>query len=79
MAVPDFASVIRYHRKRAGLTQQALADLAGVGKTSVFEVEAGKSTVQLNILLAILDALNIRVRLESPLMSAHDGEHDAQG
>ena len=50
------------------MTQKALADLAGVGKTAVWNVEAGKQTVQLNILLALLDTLNIRIHLESPLM-----------
>ena len=71
--------MIRRHRKRAKLTQKELAELAGVGKTVVFDVEAGKRTVQLNIVLAILDALNIRVNLESPLMNSEDGRNGAQG
>ena len=69
---PDFADIIRGHRKKAGLTQKGLADLAGVGKTVVWDVEAGKQTVQLNILLALLDALNIQIHLESPLMAEAD-------
>jgi len=68
MQHPNFADTIRMHRKKAGLTQKTLADLAGVGKTAVWNVEAGKQTVQLNILLALLDTLNIRIHLESPLM-----------
>jgi HTH-type transcriptional regulator/antitoxin HipB len=78
MEQPNFPAVIRRHRKRAKLTQKELAELAGVGKTVVFDVEAGKRTVQLNIVLAILDALNIRVNLESPLMHSEDGRSDAQ-
>ncbi len=68
MEHPSFAAIIRAHRKMAGLTQKELADLAGVGKTVVWDVETGKETVQLNILLALLNALNIEIRLESPLM-----------
>ena len=67
MDQPDFSTIIRTHRKAAGLTQKELADLAGVGKTAVWQIEDGKETVQLNILLAVLDALNIRVHLVSPL------------
>ena len=79
MEHPNFSTVIRRHRKRAKLTQRELAELAGVGKTVVFDVEAGKRTVQLNIVLAILDALNIRVILESPLMHSEGGRSCAQG
>jgi len=68
MQHPNFADTIRMHRKKAGLTQKALAYLAGVGKTAVWNVEAGKQTVQLNILLALLDTLNIQIHLESPLI-----------
>ncbi|MDZ7772366.1 MAG: type II toxin-antitoxin system Y4mF family antitoxin [Balneolaceae bacterium] len=59
---------IRWHRSRSGLTQAELADLAGVGKTAVFDIEHGKSTVQLDTLHRICRALNMTLRLESPLM-----------
>ncbi len=58
---------VRRHRRVAGLTQKELADLAGIGKTAVFDIEKGKHTVRLNTLLAVLDVLNIQVRLDSPL------------
>ena len=61
--------VVRFHRKRAGISQHALADLAGIGKTSVFDIEKGKSTVRLATLLAVLRALNISMLLDSPLMA----------
>ena len=70
MEQPNFSETVRTHRKAAGLTQKDLADLAGVGKTAVWQIEAGKETVQLNILLAVLNALNIRMELISPLMEA---------
>lgn len=60
------ANTIKYFRKQSGLSQQQLAALAGVGKTVVFDMEKGKSTVQLNSLLKILAVLNIKIKLETP-------------
>lgn len=63
------ASIIRQHRKIAGLSQLQLAELAGVGKTVVFDLEKGKETVQLDTLIKILIALNIKVELTSHIMN----------
>jgi len=62
------ANVIRMHRKAAKLSQLQLAEMAGVGKTVIFDIEKGKETVQLNTLRKILKVLNIKVKLVSPLM-----------
>lgn len=65
----DYLSkIIRFHRKKAGLTQKELADLAGIGKTAVFDLEKGKPTVKLQTLLQVLSALNIRLVAHSPVM-----------
>ncbi|MEX0995283.1 MAG: type II toxin-antitoxin system Y4mF family antitoxin [Balneolaceae bacterium] len=61
---------VRYHRKKSGLTQKELADLAGIGKTAVFDIEHGKQTVQLETLMSVFHVLNIKVTLQSPLMNA---------
>ena len=61
---------VRYHRRRSGLSQHALADLAQVGKTSIFEIEKGKPTVQLATLMAVLQVLNLKLALDGPLMAA---------
>lgn len=63
-----YGALIRCHRKKSELTQKQLADLAGVGKTAVFDIEHGKETVQFNTLLKVCQALNISFRLESPIM-----------
>jgi len=60
--------IIRWHRKKSGLTQNELADLAGVGKSVVFDVEHGKKTVQFDSLRKICDVLNIKIELSSPVM-----------
>ena len=63
------ARIIKKHRKAAGLSQLQLAEMAGVGKTVVFDIEKGKETIQLNTLRKILKVLNIHVELNSPFMN----------
>lgn len=63
----DLPAAIRFHRRRAGLSQAALARLAGVGKTVVFDIERGKATVRQATLLRVLDTLNIKLSWSSPL------------
>ncbi|MFH1877357.1 MAG: helix-turn-helix domain-containing protein, partial [Candidatus Omnitrophota bacterium] len=65
----NLAGIIKYHRKKSGLTQSELAELANVGKTAVFDIEHKKRTVQLNTLLSILRILNISIDFSSPLMN----------
>ncbi|MGJ5641530.1 type II toxin-antitoxin system Y4mF family antitoxin [Formosa sp. S-31] len=63
----DLGSLIKAHRKKAGLTQLELANLAGIGKTTVFDIEKNKETVRWNNLLAVLEVLNIKIEFKSPL------------
>lgn len=63
----NLGDVIKIHRKKAGLTQLELANLAGVGKTTVFDLEKNKETVQWKLVLAVLNVLNIELQLKSPL------------
>ena len=72
MSAPnELGEIVRFHRKKLGLTQIDLALKAGVGKTVVFDVEKGKETVQVDTLRKVLTALNIRVKLESPFMQEY--------
>ena len=66
----NLASYVRSHRKQGGLSQKQLADLAGVGKTAVFDLEKGKTTLQWDTVTKILSVLNIQLRFESPLMKS---------
>ena len=65
------SSVIRYHRKCSGLSQQSLAQLAGIGKTVVYDVEHAKASVHLDTLIKICQALNIHLEFCSPLMASY--------
>jgi HTH-type transcriptional regulator / antitoxin HipB len=72
--VEKMARMVRFHRKKAKLTQIELAKLAEIGKTAVFDIEKGKKTVRLATLLAVLHVLNIQMEFQSPLM--HRFEED---
>lgn len=63
-------ALLRQHRKRAGLSREQLAALAGVGKTVIFDIEHGKETIRLDTLLRILESLNIKLVFDTPLMGA---------
>ena len=63
----QLANIILFHRKRSGLTQLDLAEMAGVGKNMVYELENGKQSVQLDNLLKILRVLNVELTFQSPL------------
>ena len=67
--VKMLGSSVRFHRRKACLTQAGLARMAGVGKASVFDVEKGKESVQLDTLLKILSVLNMKLDVKSPLMA----------
>ena len=68
MQSQELADVIRMHRKAARLSRVQLAEMSGVGKTVIYDIEKGKETVQLNTLQKVLNALNIKIILTSPLM-----------
>ncbi len=63
----DLGLMVKTHRKKAGLTQIELANLAGIGKTTVFDIEKNKETVRWSNILAVLKVLNIEVEFKSPL------------
>jgi HTH-type transcriptional regulator/antitoxin HipB len=49
MAHPqELADAIKMHRKAAKLSRIRLAEMAGVGKTVVYDIEKGKETIKLN-------------------------------
>lgn len=66
MTSDDIAKLVNDCRRASGLSQFALAKLAGVGKTAIFDIEKGKKTVQLDTLLKVLAVLNIQMKLETP-------------
>ncbi len=55
------AAEVRGRRRALGLSQQDLADLAGVSERFVRFVEQGKPSIQLDALLGVLDALGLEL------------------
>lgn len=66
-AVPTpqaLGAMVRTARKAAGLRQDELAGVAGVGTRFVVELERGKSTLQFGKVLAVLAALGLTLHID---------------
>jgi DNA-binding XRE family transcriptional regulator len=57
------ARTLKEERKRAGLTQEELADKIGTKKTYISRLENGKADIQLSTLFRIFEGLGKRVSL----------------
>ena len=76
MSTEEISRVVKYHRNKSGLSQKQLADIAGVGKTVIFDIEKGKESIRFNTLIKVLNALNIKIKLDSPLMKLMENENE---
>jgi HTH-type transcriptional regulator/antitoxin HipB len=64
---------LRAARKQLGLTQPRLALAAGVGVRFIVDLEAGKSTLRLENVLRVIDALGGELQLSGlPSVAADD-------
>ena len=73
-SVQDLGAALRVARKALGLTQADLALAAGVGLRFVVELEAGKPTVRLELVLRVIDALGGTVQLGDLAVPISQGE-----
>jgi HTH-type transcriptional regulator / antitoxin HipB len=69
MQTQEIANIIKMHRKSAKLSRVQLAEMAGVGKTVIYDIEKGKESVRLDTMQKILKVLNIKMQFTSPLMA----------
>ncbi|PNH79069.1 type II toxin-antitoxin system Y4mF family antitoxin [Arthrobacter sp. AFG20] len=60
---PQLAATVRARRADLRLSQQDLADMAGVSERFVRFVEQGKESLRLDTLLALLDTLGLELQL----------------
>lgn len=67
----DLPAIIKYHRKKSGLTQAELAKLAGIGKAAVFDMEHRTKSSRIDTVAKVLKVLNIKVSFDSPLIQAY--------
>lgn len=70
----ELGKIIKYHRKISGLSRVECAELAGIGKTAIYDIEHGKDTVQFRTILKLLKVLNIKIAFQSPLMQYYKDE-----
>lgn len=57
----DLGNVVRETRKKAQLAQDSTADLVGVGPRFLGELERGKPSVRLALVLTVLERLGLEV------------------
>jgi transcriptional regulator with XRE-family HTH domain len=58
-----FARELRRARVEAGLTQEELADLASVSVGPIYLFESGKSSIRLDTLLKLLEAMGLELTI----------------
>lgn len=64
MERPETSSLVQTMveaRKRARLTQEELADLAGLSRRPVYHLERGKGTLTLDSLIRLADVLGLEI------------------
>ena len=57
----DIGNAIKERRKKLGINQQTLADLANVAINTVVAIERGEGNPQFSTLLTILDTLGLQI------------------
>ena len=60
MTQQEIGNAIKERRKKLGINQQILADLASVAVNTVVAIERGEGNPQLSTLLTILDTLGLQ-------------------
>jgi transcriptional regulator with XRE-family HTH domain len=73
-SMKTLGNVIRAQRRRIPLSQQELADLANVSRTSIQRMEAGIDTTEFSTLLKVLKVLNISINLSGDFPLEMDQE-----
>ena len=61
MTQQEIGIVIRERRKKLGINQQTLADLASVAVNTVVAIERGEGNPQLTTLLTIINTLGLQM------------------
>lgn len=64
-SINDLAAVIRGRRLSMGLSQEQAAARTGVSRQWVGELERGKPTAELGLMLGLLDALDLKIEVDA--------------
>ena len=79
MHAQDLASLVAFHRKKAGLTQVELAELAGVSRFVVQAIEAGSGRTTWRHIESILKSLNLTLEPRGPLVELWQKSKESAG
>src|SRR5215467_2106364 len=74
----DLAATIRGRRLELGMSQILLADMAGVSRKWLWDVERGKTSADFGLLLRVLPALGLALDI-APLGQDASVDRDARG
>ena len=64
----NIGEVVFFHRMKSGLTRNQLAEIAGVGKTMIYNIEKGKKSFRYDSLEKIFAILNVSIKFTSPII-----------
>lgn len=64
MGIEELGKLIKNRRNVLGLTTRDLADLTGISKTTVSQIETGVRNPTLEVLLNIFEYLNLEMKVE---------------
>ena len=64
MTLQETGNAIKERRKKLGINQQTLADLASVAVNTVVAIERGEGNPQLTTLLTVLDTLGLQINID---------------
>jgi len=68
----ELGAFVRDVRKRRGMTQAQLAERARVSRTWMVDLEAGKRTLEIGLVMSVLDILGIIIDLgQARALSGH--------
>ena len=64
MKIEELGKLIKHRRKVLGLTIRELADLAGMSKTTISQIELGIRNPTFEVLQNIFEYLNLEIKVE---------------
>ena len=64
MEIEELGKLIKHRRKVLGLTIRDLADLTGMSKTTISQIERGVKNPTFEVLQNIFEYLNLEVKVE---------------
>ena len=64
MEIEDLGKLVKHRRKVLGLTTRELADLTGMSKTTISQIESGVGNPTFEVLKNIFEYLNLEIKVE---------------